>query len=143
MKVISRSEAAALEARIEALEAEAYELRARLGGDRYVDGQVWQLGICGCGEPEAVIASLALYLRKQQALHAERTAPVADWAAFSAQLDADYHQDAVAELWAAYTADRLSLTEHGSGVGGAWLTDKGRAWLANWEAAQESDSVTT
>lgn len=133
--------------RIDQLEAELHALRGKLGGDHFRDGQVDQLGLCGCGAPEEVIDSLARYLHRQRALHAdsERLSGTA-WEAFVEDLDRTHgfeHRDGRAPLeywWAAYTADRLELTEHGGSVAGAWLTDKGRTWLANYHAAQNADA---
>lgn len=77
------------------------------------------LGICGCGRPEDVIAmvgaELALAAQKQKS--ARDLTPL--------------------EWWLLYTLDRLGLTEHGVSVTGAWLTEKGKAFLALAEAKKK------
>lgn len=78
-----------------------------------------ELGWCGCGDPEAVDKVMLAYLRSRAA---------EDWPDPEGVSD-----DAV--LLLAYIADALRWTEHGSSVGGAWLTDDGRKALANLEAA--------
>jgi hypothetical protein len=69
---------------------------------------------CGCGDPEAASAALLRLLR----LH-----PLYD------------HQDELREMvpdqgalyLLLYALDRHKLTDHGSSVAGAWLTEKGEA----------------
>lgn len=44
----------------------------------------------------------------------------------------------------AYTLDAIGLTEHGSGIGSAWLTEEGEMflWLLNQnEKLKEADNV--
>ena len=88
---------------------------------------------CGCGNPELATAALLQMLR----LH-----PLYD---HRAEFDEWVPDDGVQYLLM-YQLDRMELTEHGGSVGGAWLTDKGKALLAalereeadNFEALSES-----
>lgn len=71
---------------------------------------------CGCGMPEEASRALLRLLR----LHPlyENQDELQEW----------IPDDGVRYLLL-YQLDRLELTEHGGSVGGAWLTDKGKAAL--------------
>lgn len=72
------------------------------------------LGWCGCGNPEEVDKLMLHYLDS------------AKW------LDDKFPRiNNDADRLCAYIADDLGWTEHGGGVGGAWLTDAGREARAN------------
>ena len=71
---------------------------------------------CGCGIPE----SAAARLRDVLALH-----PLYDHRKEFEQL----LPDSGFQHLILYILDHFDLTEHGSGVGGGWLTDKGKAVL--------------
>ena len=79
---------------------------------------------CGCGQPElfyqAVIELLEYYGQSER---------IPGW------VYEEKHRYFVANV-----LDHLELTEHGSSIGGAWLTDAGREalaflreWGADWE----------
>lgn len=88
---------------------------------------------CGCGSPRDACRAL----RDLLALH-----PLYD---NREALERMIPDEGVQYLML-YTLDRFDLTEHGGSVGGAWLTDKGKAVLSaleaeaedNWEAVGES-----
>ena len=69
-------------------------------------------GFCGCGAPWEIVSYLKKYLDENK-----------DWDN-RGQLNVD-----VAYWLMAYLCDLHGLTEHGSSVGGAWLTDLGKEWL--------------
>lgn len=77
---------------------------------------ILQEWFCGCGHPEVA----AERLRDLLALH-----PLYE---HRAELNALIPDEGIQYL-VLYMLDRLELSEHGSSVGGAWLTDKGRAVL--------------
>jgi hypothetical protein len=69
---------------------------------------------CGCGSPHSAAASLLKLLR----LH-----PLYD---HRRELEVLLPDKGIQHL-VLYMLDCFDLTEHGSSVGGAWLTDKGKA----------------
>ena len=71
---------------------------------------------CGCGNPELACARLRDIL-KLHPLYDNREALKA------------LIPDTGMEMLVLYFLDHLDLTEHGGGIGGAWLTDKGKAVL--------------
>jgi hypothetical protein len=81
-----------------------------------------EIGWCGCGTDRTDEMMLA-YLRSREVDGFPKPAPDG------------VHADAVELL--AYMADDLGWTEHGGGVGGAWLTDAGREALANLSSESE------
>lgn len=80
---------------------------------------------CGCGSPEAAAAAVLRLLRLHP-LYEHR----ADFEAWIA--------DEGIEYFLLYWLDRNELTEHGTSVGGAWLTDRGKA-LLDALAREEAD----
>lgn len=81
---------------------------------------------CGCGMPENAIECL----RDLLALH-----PLYDnRPAFESKIPDDGLQYLVL-----YTLDHFGLTEHGTGIGGAWLTPKGQALLGALKTYSSED----
>lgn len=101
------------------------------------------LGFCGCGLPERVFVSMHRYLDSVRFYHDEmkkidaaklsRMGENSEESRARSKCIADTKQkhgfDEDMWLLLAYIADDKELTEHGSSVYGAWLTEKGRAWL--------------
>jgi hypothetical protein len=88
-----------------------------IGIDRAHFDSFNRLGVCGCGNPEEV---LAVYHRLMWRLAEKR---------FDGRLAevTDGH-----ELWLdtmLYTLDAFGLTEHGTSVGGSWLSEDGERCL--------------
>lgn len=75
------------------------------------------LGFCGCGCSDELIPKFISYL--QATAHKPSLVPV-------------YQQDGNSQLnyLIAYICDKHDLTEHGGGIGAAWISNKGREWLA-------------
>lgn len=69
------------------------------------------LGFCNCANPSFVISQIHDYLKK-------RENPV------------DTSNE---ELLLAYVCDKAGLTEHGSSVYGAWISEKGRELVKEME----------
>lgn len=81
---------------------------------------------CGCGQPAQALSSL----RELLALH-----PLYDHRAEFERLIPDEGL----QYLMLYTLDHFDLSEHGGSVGGAWLTDKGRAVLEALEREMPDD----
>lgn len=77
---------------------------------------------CGCGQPKRVLDAMRSYLASFEDRGTD--------ARFTPMFDD------LATLMIAYRADELGLTEHGSSIFGAWLTDAGSRWLALDAAAR-------
>lgn len=80
-----------------------------------------ELGWCACGDPSEIDGMMLAYLRARA--HEDFPKPAAE--GVSPQ----------AELLLAYIADGLGWTEHGSSIGGAWLTEDGREAMENLSKA--------
>ena len=86
-----------------------------------------KLGWCGCGRPELALDAVRKYLDAVRARHEESVE-----AGTEMLENAFGHKYADSDgllLCLAYTLDEAELTEHGSGVGRAWLTDEGAMFL--------------
>ena len=94
-----------------------------------------ELKFCGCGDPEGVQTWL------QRVLETLKGEPFVGWPARQQVLRSD--PDA-SDLFVLYVLDAMGLTEHGGSVGGSWLTDKGRKFLADLEtgAARRNGETT-
>ena len=111
-----------------------------------VDG----LGFCGCGSPETVGNLMLRYLDAvvwQSAEWERINKAKRGWEeqqkdfARARLIFAEKHKLSDNEfLLVAYIADDKKLTEHGGSVYGAWLTERGKKWLARAKAwAAEED----
>ena len=82
------------------------------------------LGLCGCGDPEAVIFWLRDLMRVFKSHKYD------DWR---------YEQlgrllgDGPASLFVLYELDARGWTDHGSNVIGSWLSERGEQWLRRIE----------
>jgi hypothetical protein len=102
-------------------EGMSFETRAEMRIMSEADG----LGLCGCGDQDRLRELLVQYL----SLVAERV-PEADWTAIWHRLEAMGD----AGMLLSFVCDAAGWTEHGGSVGGAWLTDEGRAALADLQS---------
>lgn len=84
------------------------------------------LRLCGCGNPEDVV---------DLALEMLRACPWYEgaWEVFSERLTS------VGFEFIAHQLSAADLVEHGSSVGGSWITDKGRRFLAVAEGREYDD----
>lgn len=82
------------------------------------------LPVCGCGVPGTVYD-----LYRRQLRVTARTDDRDDWPTFGDRVDAADGNETLFYV-VAYVLDHIEATEHGGGIGGAWLTDKGRRLLA-------------
>ena len=76
---------------------------------------VEELGWCGCGDPDGIDEMMLDYLTSASPEHPDVL-----------------RADTPVRLLMAYVADQLEWTEHGTSIGGAWLTKEGitaRAFL--------------
>lgn len=90
----------------------------------------FQEWFCGCGNPEVAAETLRVVLT----LH-----PLYD---HQKEIDALIPNDGV-RLLLLYTIDHFDLTEHGTGIGGGWLTDKGKSVLAALEREKALDNYAS
>jgi hypothetical protein len=81
---------------------------------------------CGCGSPEDAAGALLKLLRLHPGYEHQR------------ELD-EWLPDAGVRYLLLYQLDRAELTEHGGSVGGAWLTDRGKALRAGLEQEGTDD----
>jgi hypothetical protein len=104
---------------------------------------------CGCGQPWAALDYVRLRLEDiaEEGPEHVRELNSPEWHAFWEKRSerrtklfplpgSDYF------FW--YWADDLGLTEHGGGVGGAWMTDYGRevlGLLREWKALAEAEAA--
>lgn len=110
-----------------------------------------ELNFCGCGRPNDVLIYIAEYLRALSTTYDGREDP--DWAERHDILDAlllspksegAKHRsvyDYAPQLFLAYWLDSKGYTEHGGGVGGAWVTDEGRDLLGLLDGITEDDEL--
>ena len=89
----------------------------------------FQKWFCGCGNPEAAAETLRVLLT---------LCPLYD---HQAELKALLPNDGV-RLLLLYTIDHFDLIEHGTGIGGSWLTEKGKDLLAALEREKAVDNYT-
>lgn len=82
--------------------------------------------LCGCGNPELATAYLHRALRLFPAYE-----HVAEWR--------ELVPDEGLRLLLAYQLDQRGLTDHGTYIDGAWLTEKGRGLLAALDREAEDD----
>jgi hypothetical protein len=104
--------------------------------DRAISSDADGLGWCGCGDQDRLVELLVSYLGALTLRDGASTLPDAErralWDESYRRVDALGSDVAMLLGWA---CDRAGWTEHGSSIGGAWLTDKGRRTLTELEAA--------
>lgn len=104
-------------------------------GAWHLDGCHWEspleafgmsvLGFCGCMDPKGMADQIVDYL----AIVARREGELSNWESARAMLYERFPEEWY-RLLIQYLVDDKELTEHGGSVGGAWLTDAGKEWLA-------------
>lgn len=87
-----------------------------------------KLGWCGCGMPELAQNAARKYLDAVRARHEEGVEVGS--AMLKKAFGCQYADADGLLLCLAYTLDEAELTEHGGGVGSAWLTDEGAMFLS-------------
>lgn len=85
---------------------------------------------CGCGDPDAAKEVIRDYLEVVN----KKFDSDAD---FYDKFGVKYVYDDKLLLCLAYTLDAAGFTDHGSSIGGAWLTDEGKMFL--WLLEQNKD----
>ena len=93
------------------------------------------IGICGCGVPEAAMIQVRNYLRC--------VSIICNYEKQKEKLMEHFGCRSVYDnsllLFMAYILDEKELTEHGSSIGGAWITDLGEKCLTVLEACDLGD----
>lgn len=93
--------------------------------DTEAQAMYFNLGLCGCGNPEEVHKLLIDCL-------SQFVMPEGDWSKRGGMETIEAIVKARPEIAAEFVAHFLSqahLTEHGGSVGGSWLTDRGKQFL--------------
>lgn len=90
---------------------------------------------CQCGSPGDIVDHLLAYMRFLKArseIYHSTNSRVSD-----EQYEELRKQHPIADsnvgMFCAYLADSVGWTEHGGSVGGAWLSESGKAWLLDAE----------
>jgi hypothetical protein len=87
--------------------------------------QVELFGFCGCGQPEEniifIMGGLDLISRHHKTGKPYDKGHYDLWNKESLEYFKTYQIQSFFHYW----ADSMDLTEHGGGIGGSWLTDKG------------------
>lgn len=92
-----------------------------------------ELGWCACGTPEEVDRLMLQYLQAVEQRHDPAKRPQT----FNEIAGRTLSNDTVTLL--AYVADSLDWTEHGTSIGGAWLTEAGNEALTNLSLATRQE----
>lgn len=92
------------------------------GGLDIVEEFIQLFDFCGCGRPEKVMSYIRDYLSET-----------------NKDINKRDMKDDAAYWMAAYLCDSKGLTEHGTSVAGAWLTDLGREWLEKLNKYEEEE----
>ena len=96
----------------------------------YYDALNW----CGCGQPETALKAIKDYLSCVKFVHAKPEVPVSERAKIvpSGYMDESGYPDIYKNpllLCLAYAMDAAEFTDHGGGIGSAWLTTEGEMFL--------------
>lgn len=91
-----------------------------------------RLNWCSCGNPQKACDCIKNYL---SAVNAE---PLSRHAILKEHFGVEYVYDNPLLLCLAYALDAAELTEHGGGIGGAWLTEEGKMFLYALEHAENT-----
>ena len=92
-----------------------------------------KLNWCGCGSPEVAKRVVRDYLEAASLKSDEKRE------ALKKRFGFDHVYDNELLLCLAYAVDAAELTEHGSSIGGAWLSDEGKMFLWLLKNNQELD----
>ncbi|MCM1295160.1 MAG: hypothetical protein NC311_06435 [Muribaculaceae bacterium] len=91
------------------------------------------LPICGCGLPEITMETICDYLDIVEIRHTKSDDPMNRYSGFDKarkllreKYKVEYESDDPLLQFLAYAMDEVGLTEHGSSIHGAWITDLGR-----------------
>jgi hypothetical protein len=102
-------------------------------GDTHEDRILEWFNFCGCGQPETMLTLLHAVLREFAKRH---SGPDGEWEQSWRNIETLLHGKETPGLYYTYLnwMDGHELIEHGGGIGGSWLTDKGRAMLVVLDA---------
>lgn len=80
-----------------------------------------ELGLCGCGDPNAVLDMIQEYLEIKSSYN---------FGMFNKRetFAENYKEELL--LFMMYVMDNKGYTEHGTSIGTAWITEKGKEFLA-------------
>lgn len=95
------------------------------------------IGICSCGQPENAMRMVRNYLRYVGAAWGDRESVLEKGFGVKSVYDNELL------LFMAYILDEKDLTDHGSGIGGAWITEMGKMCLTVLEACDLGDENDT
>jgi len=98
------------------------------------------IGLCGCGCPEDTIVSIRDYLQIVNDKRNEEWETIKN--KFLEKFGVETVYDNPLLQFMAYTLDDKGLTDHGTSIGGNWITDLGRMCLYVYDLYIESESVT-
>lgn len=92
-----------------------------------------RLGWCGCGDPEAVMREICKYFSildwRDSIRHYEREMYNKLCKKFREAFGVESIYDNPLLMALAYAMDAAGFTDHGTSIGGAWLTDEGKMFL--------------
>ena len=98
-----------------------------------------ELGLCGCGVPEGTYEAIRLYLQIRKNWYEDKIEYVEVNRRYLTDLhidDADELQSGILQFMM-YVLDDIGFTDHGSSIGGCWLTDDGERLLTVLNAWHE------
>lgn len=78
------------------------------------------IGLCGCGDPDAVLDMIQAYLEIKASDNFGMLGKVQDFTE-------KYKEELL--LFMMYTLDKKGFTEHGTSINTAWITYKGKKFL--------------
>jgi len=89
------------------------------------------LGLCGCGLPEATFEVIRRYLHIKQDKHNGLIDYYGMVERYKRDLQIEYDEPIQYGMlqFLMYTLDDKGFTEHGSGIGGCWITEDGERLL--------------
>lgn len=94
---------------------------------------------CTCGDPQVACDCIKNYLSALNIKTGDRQSDMdTRHAALKEHFGVEWVYDNPLLLCLAYTLDTAKFTEHGTGIGGAWLTDEGKMFLYALEEAQNT-----
>ena len=95
-----------------------------------------KMDLCGCGIPEDTYEAIRRYLRIRKSCFEENLSWEDITERYRANLHIDYDDSMNHGIlqFLAYILDSYGFTEHGSSVGGCWLTEEGERLLTVLDA---------
>lgn len=92
------------------------------------------LGLCGCGCPDASRRDIRNYLRIVNLKRKDFSTFDDYYKIYIARMKEYFNVESVYDnsllQFMAYILDNKGFTEHGSSIGGAWITEKGKQYLS-------------